>query len=261
MLKLRAKLLQTVRYFFDDHDYWEVETPLLSHDVAVDLWLEPFITSFEKTPSSTQNRKPLFLQTSPEFGMKRLLASGAKSIYQITRSFRNGEVGTLHNPEFTILEWYRVGDNHFDQMCVVEALVRKVFDVASHWVAEHADDFIAMQTPFPLNSKPFRQISYDAAFLQNVGSRVLGLTSVELKELAIAQKIKPPESLSENLIHKENLNDCDEWLNLLLAESVEPHLGKEQPEFLYDYPASQAALAQVRDGNPPVAERFELYIS
>jgi hypothetical protein len=129
MLKLRAMLLRTVREFFDARGYFEVDTPLLSADIVVDAWLEPFVCEWLAEPTcwSAPGTSPRYLQTSPEFAMKRLLAAGADAIYQLGKVFRNGETGGRHNPEFTMVEWYRCGDDHFAQMAVVEELVRDVF--------------------------------------------------------------------------------------------------------------------------------------
>lgn len=227
-LQRRAALLRFVRQYFDSHGYFEVETPLLSQEIVVDAHLDPFVV--EERPS-------LFLQTSPEFGMKRLLAAGAEAIYQITRAFRRGEAGAMHNPEFTICEWYRVGDTHHEQMDFVESLTGAVFEEFS-------------ESPLPMES--FERLTYDSAFERHLGTKVLHLDCDALSQLAILNDVTPPQSLRHN--------DRDGWLNLLLATCVEPHLGNDLPLFLYDYPASQAALAKVRHENPPVAERFELYI-
>ena len=118
MLQLRATLLAAVRAFFCERNYLEVETPLLSQDIVVDAHLEPF-----DVPSG-DDECPVYLQTSPEAGMKRLLAAGCGSIFQITRSFRKGEQGTKHNPEFTMIEWYGVDTSYHQQMELTEELVR-----------------------------------------------------------------------------------------------------------------------------------------
>lgn len=236
-LRLRAKLLGAARELFSAHGYLEVETPVLSHDVVVDAHLEPFaVNCREGSPPCV-----MFLQTSPEFGMKRLLAAGARSIYQVTRAFRKGELGRLHNPEFTMIEWYRVGDTHHEQMDFVELLVNAVFDSAR----ENGGSVTSLP-------RPFERMSYNEAFQRALGRPVLDLSGRELLEIAREAGIVAPDSLT--------VDDRDGWLNLLLAERVEPRLGRDCPTFLYDYPASQAALAKVRPGNPPVAERFELYI-
>jgi lysyl-tRNA synthetase class 2 len=234
MLQLRAKLLSAVRRFFDERGYFEVDTPLVSHDRVVDPHLEPFAIACAA--------QPLYLQTSPEFGMKRLLAAGAGAIYQIGHVFRAHELGRLHNPEFTMAEWYRVGDTHVEQMQVVEDLVVNVFREAQ---------IAGGNAPPP--QTPFSRTTYRDAFLRHAGSDVFMLTSGQLIELAEARGVSIPESF--------NRADRDGCLNLLLAELVEPHLGRNRPEFLCDYPASQAAIARIRRGTPPVAERFELYLA
>ena len=233
-LQQRAVLLSLVRSFFVEHGYWECETPLLSHDVVVDANLEPV--------TSQVGGETLFLQTSPEAGMKRLLVAGATAIFQFARSFRQGERGRLHNPEFTMLEWYRVGDTHHDQMAFVEKLVRHVYEQAA---------LLTGRPPTAAGETTFEKLTYDEAFERHVGQRVLHLETNALIELARIHGIAPPQSL--------DTDDRDGWLNLLLAELVEPHLGKTTPTFLYDYPASQCALARIRNDDPPVAERFELY--
>lgn len=236
-LQLRARLLAAVRRFFDDQGYVEVDTPLLSHDRVVDPHLEPFTFA---GPAG-----PLYLQTSPEFAMKRLLAAGARAIYQVGHVFRSGEQGRLHNSEFTMVEWYRSGDTHLEQMQVVEDLVVEVFRAA-----------IAGSTVGPsdvrLPKVPFLRSTYRDAFIRHAGCDVMSLPAAQLAKLALERGVSIPKSL--------DANDRDGWLNLLLAELVEPRLGEARPEFLCEYPASQAALAVIRPGSPPVAERFELYL-
>src|SRR5688572_6000148 len=112
MLRRRAELLQTLRRFFDDRGFLEVETPTLSRDSVIDEHLDPLRVTLFTDPLEPARGETLWLQTSPEFGMKRLLAAGATAIYQICRAYRGGEVGPAHNPEFTMLEWYRVGDDY-----------------------------------------------------------------------------------------------------------------------------------------------------
>jgi lysyl-tRNA synthetase class 2 len=235
VLQLRARLLAAVRRFFDERGYFEVDTPLLSHDRVVDPNLEPF--QFEGPAG------PLYLQTSPEFAMKRLLAAGATAIYQLAHVFRAGELGRRHNPEFTMVEWYRTGDTHIEQMQVVEDLVIAVFRTAG----------TGGDSAFPRNLQvPFARTTYRDAFLRYTGRDVILMPSEQLAILARQRGISIPESLDPA--------DRDGWLNLLLAELVEPHLGKDRPKFVHDYPPSQAALAVIRPEDPPVAERFELYI-
>lgn len=234
-LKRRAELLAVVRRFFIERGYWEVGTPLLSRDVVVDAHIDPFCTVDD-------TGGVWYLQTSPEFAMKRLLVAGAEAIFQITKAFRRGEVGRMHNPEFTMLEWYRVGDTHHEQMDFTEELVRAVFQWGATTEKTGLDWF-----------GPFERLSYDAAFERHVGTKVLHLTAVELRDLTLSFGIRPPESLP--------VDDRDAWLNLLLVARVETQLGIAQPTFLYDYPDTQSALARIREDTPPVAERFELYIN
>jgi elongation factor P--(R)-beta-lysine ligase len=228
-LRCRAQLLARVREFFAVHGFLEVETPLLSDDVVVDRNLDPMFTVLADDVARPEVGRKLWLQTSPEFGMKRLLAAGMQAIYQITRAFRNREVGALHNPEFTMVEWYRVGDNQAKAM-----------------------QFLSEMCQALLNTAPAERLSFADAFE---------------KELSLNPHTSSVESLAavakrRNLIAPNGLHDDrDGWLNFLLSECVQPHLGQTVPTILYDYPASQAALARLRtDGDIEVAERFELYV-
>ncbi len=230
-LRFRARVLAVIRQFFDQRDHFEVDTPLLSHDRVIDSNIDPFVV-----PEGAGGRE-LFLQTSPEFAMKRLLVAGATAIYQLDKVFRKAERGARHNPEFTMVEWYAVGTDHHQQMQFTEDLVRRVFELSP-----------VRQLP----SLPFRRSSYQEAFQRLLGIDVHRLGATELAAVARQHGISIPASMEAE--------DRDEWLNLLLAELIEPHLGRDVPEFLFDYPASQAALARVRRGPPDVAERFELYL-
>jgi lysyl-tRNA synthetase class 2 len=255
MLKLRAQWLAAIRQFFDDRGYFEVDTPVLSRDRAIDANLLPFVTRWNPAGEPLSLREPassgddLFLQTSPEFAMKRLLAAGADAIYQLGHVFRNGEVGQWHNPEFTMLEWYRVGDTHLDQLEVVEKLVSSLLLLPE--VLEHRRH-VAPAEGGTRSTGRFTRTTYQAAFERHVGVNVLKEPTSELSRIAADRGIVAPPGL--------RADDRDGWLNLLLALLVEDKLGRDQPEFLYDYPATQAALARVRSDDPPVAERFELYL-
>ena len=227
-LRLRAELLRRVRDFFDRRGFLEVETPILSADTVVDRHLDPFSIDSRNAPNEPPRR--LWLQTSPEFAMKRLLAAGADAIYQVTRAFRLGELGPLHNPEFTMVEWYRTGDRMDEGMQLTGELCEAT-----------------------LNRGSAERISYREAFLQQVGLDPHAVDAKQLAAKASEHGVRPPTSLAEA--------DRDGWLDLLLVELVQPRLGIERPVLLYDYPASQAALSRIRDDDPPVAERFELYVS
>lgn len=273
MLRLRARLLGVVRRFFEQRGYLEVETPILSHDVVVDAWLEPFAVPVASVSSrSAPAASALYLQTSPEFHMKRLLAAGAEALFQVTHAFRQGECGRYHNPEFTMLEWYKVGTTHHDQMDLVEDLVSELLsEVLAAVPAEqsgnrHAGEPGAMPrhnrpagargssaATLQLLRRPFQRVTYDELFRRYCGRTVLECSAGELLELCRRGGVVPPPGLAHD--------DRDGWLNLLLNSVVEPALRRETSAvFVHDYPASQAALARVRPENPPVAERFELYL-
>ena len=251
-LRNRAKLIATIRQVFDAAGFFEVDTPLLSADVVVDAWLEPFVAEWiPSSPSWTRGGIARFLQTSPEFAMKRLLAAGADSIYQLGKVFRNGEFGNRHNPEFTMVEWYRRADDLSALMNFTENLVRRVFMVAAELPS--MDPSTSRHSPCDrvLNPAGFERLSYDAVFLQRTGYSALNCSMAELRSICKQHDIVPPPSLEDD--------DRDGWLNFLLAELIEPDLGRERPVFLTNYPASQAALAKL-SSDGMTAQRFELYI-
>lgn len=225
MLKRRAELLARVRQFFDERDFLEVETPLLSQDSVVDRHIDPLRVKFFRDPQQPDAGKTLWLQTSPEFAMKRLLAAGADAIYQVCKAFRGGqERGALHNPEFTMIEWYRVGDGY-------EAGMQLLSDLAE----------------MTLGMGPAQRITFREAFQKWAGVDPLLATDAELRQVA------------QEFIYSDP-RDRQAAIDALLVFVVEPHLGQEAPTILYDYPADQAALAALRAEDPPVAERFELYV-
>ena len=239
-LRQRAELLRRLRDFFHTRGFLEVETPLLSRDTVIDLHLDPLPVTLFADPRDPAAGPQFWLQTSPEFCMKRLLATGGPpAIFQVTRAFRGGEHGQLHNPEFTMVEWYRVGDDYAAGMALLAELASEMLGAANVVCT-----------------------SYREAFVQHAGIDPFADSNAQIRERA-AQAVGAavPDYPAE---------DRDSWLNLLLAECVEPRLGQTQPEILYDYPASQAALARVRPATSSaeqptpstdaVAERFELYV-
>ncbi len=226
-LKLRARLLQDVRQFFTTRDVLEVETPILSAHGSTDPQLESFITDYTG-PNSDATR--YYLHTSPEFAMKRLLAHGSGSIYQIAKVFRNGEYGRLHNPEFTLLEWYRVGWD------------------ASALMHEVAELIATLLPPYRLN--PPQYITYREAFQRYCQVDPFAADTASLRRAALDRGIDVAAGAL----------DHDAWCDLLLTHAIQPQLGRGHIAFLHDYPPSQAALARVRDARPPVAERFEVFI-
>jgi lysyl-tRNA synthetase class 2 len=227
-LRLRAGLLRAIRGFFDERGVLEVETPVLCASTVTDLHLHSLETRFTG-PGAGAGRR-LYLQTSPESAMKRLLAAGAGPIYQLARVFRDGEAGRLHNPEFTLLEWYRPGWDYRGLMAEVEALVAGLLGLP----------------------RPFERLSYAEVFERHLGLDPHRSPVGELRARGLERGLGDPPA--------EAALDRDGWLDLLLSHLIQPRLGLERPAFVCDYPASQAALARVRPGDPPVAERFELFV-
>jgi len=244
-LRLRAALLRRLRDFFEDRGYLEVETPLASADTVIDRHLDPFTTVLSPDPRRPAEGKTLYLQTSPELCMKRLLAAGAPAIYQVVRSFRNGESGRLHNPEFTLIEWYRPGDGMAEQMRELEELCRAILEKPVE----------GLPTTGPKLAWPAERMTYQQAFERHLGVNPHRTSVAELKQAA-AERNPSAELPALG-------DDRDVWLDYLLTEIIEPHLGHGRATILYEYPASQAALARVRQDRPDqpaVAERFEIYI-
>jgi lysyl-tRNA synthetase class 2 len=239
-LALRSRLLECLRSWFRQRGFWEAETPILSHDVVVDGHLDPFVTSHS-------GRDELFLQTSPEFAMKRLLAAGARRIFQVTRAFRRHERGPLHNPEFTMVEWYEAGSTYQAQMDVVEELVAAVFAA----VDEEQPAAPTRPAAWRRLERPFARASYDELCRQVLGRPLIGASLEELERLAGGCRVAVPDGLA----------GVDEWLNAIWALAVEPELAGRGAVFVYDYPPAQAALARIRPGATPVAQRFELYLN
>ena len=219
-LQRRSELLAQVRAFFCDHGFDEVETPLLSIDTVVDRHLFPIpVVIHDET---------FWLQTSPEFHMKRLLANGMKAIYQITRAFRNDEKGPYHNLEFTMLEWYRTS-----------------------WSTDDAITFLGSLVSTILSTEAHQTISYQQAFMAAIEIDPLEDSAAKLLQCIASLDFQPPENW-------RNM-DRDGWLDLLFTEYVQPTLGLDVPTVLIDYPLSQAALARQNPDNPKVADRFELF--
>ncbi len=227
MLQARAELLAAIRDFFRQAGVLEVETPVCSRFAVTDPAIESLTSRY--TGPGAPAGLGLFLHTSPEFPMKRLLAAGSGPIYEICKVFRDGELGRRHNPEFTLLEWYRPGFDHRQLMGEVAELINRLL-------------------PEP---RPVERLAYAEAFHRHLGIDIQAFDATGLQQVAQREQISGAESLQL---------DWDGWLDLLLSHAIEPHLGRGTLCFLYDYPVSQAALARVRPGNPPVAERFELYL-
>jgi len=228
-LKRRAQYLADVRRFFAERDVLEVETPILSQAAPTAPYMDSFTTNF--IPLGSSSKQAYYLQTSPEFAMKRLLAANSGSIYQIARVFRNGELGRLHSPEFTMLEWYRPELSLNQLMDEVNLLVQKVFGL-----------------------KQISRLSYRGVFEFYLKINVFTCTVEQIKLCALTRI----SGLSDNL-----QLDRDGWLELLMSHVIEPRLAAMNlAVFIYDFPASQAQLAKIKkdEAGNNVADRFELYI-
>jgi lysyl-tRNA synthetase class 2 len=231
ILKLRAQLLARIRTFFSGCDVLEVDTPALSRGATTDPAIESCASVYHAAGSS--RALPLYLHTSPEFFMKRLLAAGSGPVYQLAHVFRNGESGRRHNLEFMLLEWYRPGKDAQALMDEVDALMIQVLAGL-------------------VDYRPAQRLSYRQWFLSETGLDPWRDSVAAFRQFAMARLPSVPEHMPEAL---------DPWLDLLVTHWLEPRLGTGAV-FVHDYPASQASLAQLRVADEAtVAERFELYIN
>lgn len=223
-LRLRADILASTRCFFSERSVLEVDTPILSHSTATDLHLASIAAQVRLPHQKNDNQ--MFLQTSPEFAMKRLLAAGSGPIYQTTKSFRDGESGQRHNPEFTMLEWYRPGFGLRD-------LMSEVADFISVVASLDAPDVITYQQAFQLH---------------------LDINPHTIDHEALYQLTLEKTGISGDDLSRD---DC---LDLLLTHCIESKLGFDRPVFMTEYPASQASLANIKEVDGVLlAQRFELY--
>jgi lysyl-tRNA synthetase class 2 len=223
-IRLRAEVVRDLRQWFLDCGVLEVDTPMLSPSATTDPNLHSYSTG---TSGDTW-----WLHTSPEFPMKRLLAAGSGDIYQLCHVFRDGEVGTRHNPEFTMLEWYRLGLSMHAMMDDVESLLRALC-AGRRTVGTSL------------------RLSYQEVFVRSAGIDPFLADAGVLSAALESKGIDVPGGLGE---------DREGLLDLLLSTVVEPSLDADRPVFIYDFPPWQAGLARLRSGEPVVAERFELFL-
>ncbi|WP_206486522.1 elongation factor P--(R)-beta-lysine ligase [Thalassotalea sp. G2M2-11] len=228
LAKQRSVFFQQIRNFFEKNGVIEVETPILSQGTVTDVHLDAFKSRYHFLQGSEISDDHLYLQTSPEFAMKRLLASGYGSIYQICKAFRHEEAGRFHNPEFTMLEWYRIGYDHHQLMNEVSALLTEI-----------------------LGCEAAEKMSYQQAFEQILALDPLDVTAEQLKSCLSSEGIEGDWISSEQ--------DVDVLLQVLFSECIEHRIGLEKPCLIYDYPSSQSALAKISQSDPRVADRFECY--
>jgi lysyl-tRNA synthetase class 2 len=217
VIRERARVYNQIRAFFNNRGCLEVDTPVLMPATNTDANLESIAVAYAE--------RSFYLQTSPEFAMKRLLAAGSDSIFQICHAFRQGESGRLHNPEFSLLEWYRVGYDYHQLMAEIELLI----------------------TTLSLRRCSFSRISYKDLFSQSLGLDIDKVTLESMREHCL--QMVPGTNVTEL--------QFDQCLDLLLSMVIAPSMQGYQ--FVYDYPKSQAALARINADNSAVAERFELF--
>jgi elongation factor P--(R)-beta-lysine ligase len=223
-LRHRAHMLAQLRRFFAARGVLEVETPILSASAVSDPQIESLTTCVAGLPGR------FYLNTSPEFPMKRLLASGSGDIYQVCKVFRDAERGRWHNPEFTMIEWYRLGLDDAALMTEVEGL-------AAELLAPHR------------RLEPAERLTYADALRRYAGVDAHADAESSLERAAADHGIVCQAEL-----------DRDAKLDLLMGMVVGPKLGRDRPCFICDYPASQASLARLKPGLPAVAARFEFYV-
>jgi lysyl-tRNA synthetase class 2 len=226
VLRTRAAMLADIRAYFGAAGVLEVETPLACSTAGTDPTLQPLVARYTGPvfPGGTE----LFLQTSPEFAMKRLLSAGSGPIYQICKAFRDGEAGRLHNPEFSILEWYRPGFGLPALMDEVTAVLR-----------------LSLGAP----ALPVERVRYADLFGSRLGVDIINAAPEALRAIALGHHILGAEGMDL---------DRDGWLDLLFSHFIQPDLGQHGLCFVTDFPASQAALARLHpDGR--TAARFEVF--
>lgn len=227
-LELRARLNATLRQHFAQRAVLEVETPILSAGATTDPHIESFQVSFEGPVAGGLRER--WLRTSPEFALKRLLAAGVGDCYELGRVFRNGEAGARHNPEFTLLEWYRLGWDH-------------------HRLMDEVAELVVLALALVGGTPRIEKISYRELFRQRLGLDPLQAPIGELREPLLDIRIDPHGL------------ERDGWLDLLLTHRLQPQFARNTLLFVYDYPGSQSALARIRgEGSEALAERFEAFL-
>ena len=226
-LRLRARVNAAIRGFFAERGVLEVETPILSAAGNTEPNIDSFTTTFSGHVSAGPRLR--WLRTSPEYPLKRLLAAGLGDCYELGRVFRNGEAGGRHNPEFSMLEWYRVGWDHHRLIEETVSLVRQLLALVD------------------------RQARVELLTYRELFQRHVGVDPFT----ASLQQLQAP--LAGIQIDGEGLSR-DDWLDLLMTHRIQPAFSRQVLTVVHDWPASQAALARIRPGEPPLAERFELYL-
>ncbi|MBN1551352.1 EF-P lysine aminoacylase GenX [bacterium] len=245
ILKKRSEILHETRQFFYNRDFIEVETPSLVVSPGFEPTLQAFRTKYFGMDRAIA--KKMFLPTSPEFHMKKLLARGYEKIFQICRAYRNGEIGRYHNPEFTILEWYRANENYDSVMSDTENLISQVAENVSGTPLITTADNLKIDL-----SPPWNRMTVNEAWKTYCDIDLDAATSA--KELLAAGR----------KLGVQNLSLDDDWEILyfkIFLSTIEPHLGFPKPTILMEYPSVMAALARLKPEDPSVSLRFEIYIA
>jgi elongation factor P--(R)-beta-lysine ligase len=241
-LEMRGHIIKDLRRFFEDQGFVEVQTPVLQVCPTMDAHIHGFQTVYKG--ADLASRKDLYLQTSPEFDMKKLLVAGMPKIYQICPAFRNAERSRLHSPEFTILEWYRTGADYTALMqdCVdIMGILAEKAGIRSYQHGGRSCD------PF----RDWQRISVTQAFLEYAGIDLSGC--LEDRERFANQAI-------EQGVRIVSTDQWDDIFHAVMAAKIEPFLGMQSPCILYDYPVCLAALSRPKPSDPRYAERFEVYV-
>lgn len=251
-LKLRSALLTSIRHFFSERSVLEVETPSLSHHTITDPYIEA-LQSEHSEPGAKQSCT-MFLQTSPEYAMKRLLAAGSGDIFQICKAFRNDEVGQYHNPEFTMLEWYRLNYSMQDLIDEVSQLLLRVLPVNAIEQYTYTELFQQHCQFDPIS------ISYDSLIKycekQGLGDYLLGLSTYLDNNTEEHKQEKMQDKHQQEVAQQLLLKDSA--LQVLFNQLIEPNIGQHAPVVVTHFPASQASLATLSD-DAKHANRFEVY--
>lgn len=246
-LLMRNKIIASIKNFFSTQNFTEVDTPILQHCPGMEVHLSAFETKF--TDITGTKNQTLYLHTSPEFAMKKLLSFGMEHIYQFTHTFRNEVVSPTHYPEFTMLEWYRLNHNYTKLMDDCEEILKQALTSIGKTEFGYKD-----KTCSPFNG--IEKLTVQKAFQKFCGFDIMAT-------------IDNPENPSKKLLEAQatklhiNVSQIDTWDDIyekLMFEYIEPNLGIDKPTILYEYPLHQAALSKQSDSNPNIAERFELYI-
>jgi lysyl-tRNA synthetase class 2 len=242
-LAVRQAVIRRIRRFFDDQGFAEIETPILQICPVIDAHIRGFATEQRGVDGAVF--RTMYLHTSPEFAMKKLMVAGMEKLYQICHVFRNGEESSRHSPEFTMIEWYRINADYTDIMddcvgllrdCATEAGITKFkyknFD---------CDPFVE-----------FERLTVQDAFMR--------FADIDLQAFLDDTAAFRAEILAKTNLHTADDDNWDDLFFRVMGEKIEPFLGMGRPTFICDYPIAMASLSKPKDSDPRFAERFELYV-